>query len=129
MPRCEGDDLIAGGVPGTGVENRDAASDDVVLRRRCLQPDVIPDRDRVAGKGEAGAVYGFKRGQQIGFIAKMGVKLFGIRIFAGAVTDGREESVETNVENALVIYADRRRGTGWRSGNLEGAGGGETERG
>ena len=58
----------------------------------------------------------------------MGVKSLGVRIFDGTVTDGREEGVEANVENAFFVYAGWRWGTGRRAGYFEGAGGGETER-
>ena len=94
----EGDGGVAGGVAGAGVQDGDAAAHQVKLVAGGLQPDVVPFGDGAAAESVAGAVHCGQGGEQVGFVAAVGVKAGGVGGCVGAVADGREVGVKAYLQ-------------------------------
>ena len=70
-----GKDDLSPAVRGAGarLDNRDAATHDVVPGSGRQQPDAIPGRDPAPGKRQVRSLHRFECGQQIGLVAAMHV--------------------------------------------------------
>ena len=99
----EGDPEAAVGARQAVVADGDAAAGDVDGGRAGGgQPDVGPLADRDAVEGEAGAIHGLERGEQVGLIAAVLSVALCSGVAVGAEADRLEEGEEAEVEGAAV---------------------------
>ena len=90
----ESDCGAASGVAGAGVQDGDAAAHEVKPVAGGLEPDVVPFGDGAAAESVAGTVHCFQGGQQVGFVAAVGVEAGGVRGCVGAVAHGFKVGVK-----------------------------------
>ena len=114
MPGSEFDHFASGLILRSRFEDRDSSARHIVARRGGFQPDPVPLGDRVAVERQIGLIHGFQRGDQIGFVAAVVAETGRCRVLVGAVADGREESVEAEIQRPAFV--DAARGGHWICG-------------